>query len=82
VLEFTVGVAVRGWDLPAWLADFWTPHGAVTLAGYWVFALIPYWRGVRAVDWEPFEISVVPVPVDATAVEPALPDPAKGQRQP
>jgi hypothetical protein len=43
----------------------------------------------RAVDWEPFEISVVPIPVDAaaavrgagdadqtaTAIEPALPDP-------
>jgi hypothetical protein len=43
----------------------------------------------RAVDWEPFEISIVPIPVDAaaavrgegeadrpaTAIEPALPDP-------
>lgn len=46
VLEFTLGVAIRGWDLRGWLADFWTPHGAVTLAAYWVFALIPYWRGV------------------------------------
>ena len=45
----------------------------------------------RAVDWEPYEISIVPVPVDAaaavrgeapqgapaTAIEPALPDPAQ-----
>lgn len=53
LLEFTLGMLLRGWDLPAWLADFWTTHGAVTLAGYWVFALIPYWRGVGAASSSP-----------------------------
>lgn len=47
-LEFTLGMVLRGWDFPTWLESFWTAHGAVTLAGYWLFALIPYWRGVGA----------------------------------
>ena len=50
----------------------------------------------RAVDWEPFEISIVPIPVDAaaavrgegeadhpaTAIEPALPDPIPTEEPP
>lgn len=48
VLEFTLGMALRGWDFAEWVRGFWTAHGAVTLAGYWVFALIPYWRGMGA----------------------------------
>ncbi|MBX9752172.1 MAG: HK97 family phage prohead protease [Roseococcus sp.] len=50
----------------------------------------------RAVDWEPFEISIVPIPVDAAAVvrgeepqgapaialEPALPDPIPSEDDP
>ncbi|HEV7458802.1 MAG TPA: hypothetical protein VGN96_18665 [Roseococcus sp.] len=47
-LEFTLGIVLRGWDLAQWMQGFWTAHGAVTLAGYWLFALIPYWRGVGA----------------------------------
>ncbi|MBS7791210.1 hypothetical protein KTR66_14495 [Roseococcus sp. SDR] len=42
-LEFFAGVALRGWDLRAWLAQFTTPPGLVTLLGYLVFALIPRW---------------------------------------
>ena len=42
-LEFSTGVALRGWSLRAWLAGFATPHGLVTLAAYLVFALIPRW---------------------------------------
>jgi hypothetical protein len=42
-LEFFTGVALRGWDLPAWLADFATPPGLVTLLAYLLFALIPRW---------------------------------------
>jgi len=46
VLEFLVGVAVRGWDLQSWVADFATIPGLVTLLAYLVFALIPYYRQV------------------------------------
>lgn len=42
-LEFFTGVALRGWDLREWLADFATPPGLVTLLAYLVFALIPRW---------------------------------------
>jgi len=42
VLEFVLGVAVRGWDLQSWVADFATIPGLVTLLGYVIFALIPY----------------------------------------
>jgi len=42
VLEFTLGVAVRGWDLGSWVADFATIPGLVTLLAYLIFALIPY----------------------------------------
>lgn len=40
--EFTLGVAVRGWDLAGWVGDFVTLPGLVTLAAYLVFALLPY----------------------------------------
>jgi len=53
VLEFTLGLVVRGWDFAEWMRSFWTAHGAVTLAGYWLFALIPYWRGVGAAQRQP-----------------------------
>lgn len=43
VLEFLVGVALRGWDLQEWVADFATPPGLVTLLAYLVFALLPRW---------------------------------------
>lgn len=42
-LEFLTGVALRGWDLREWLADFATPPGLLTLLAYLVFALIPRW---------------------------------------
>lgn len=42
-LEFFTGVALRGWDLQAWVADFATPPGLVTLLAYLVFALLPRW---------------------------------------
>jgi hypothetical protein len=42
-LEFLTGIALRGWDLRGWLADFATPGGLVTLLAYLVFALIPRW---------------------------------------
>lgn len=42
VLEFTLGVALRGWDLASWVKDFATIPGLVTLLGYLIFALIPY----------------------------------------
>ncbi|WP_431284795.1 hypothetical protein ACQW02_08285 [Humitalea sp. 24SJ18S-53] len=41
VLEFLAGVALRGWDLAEWLADFATPPGLLTLAAYAVFAWLP-----------------------------------------
>lgn len=41
LLEFLLGVALRGWDLRDWLADFATPAGLVTLLAYLVFALLP-----------------------------------------
>ncbi len=44
ILEFCVGVAVRGWDFADWLADFATLPGLVTLAGYVVFAALPAMR--------------------------------------
>lgn len=44
VLEFVIGVAVRGWDLQGWVADFATWPGLVTLAGYTIFALLPRLR--------------------------------------
>jgi len=44
-LEFTLGVAVRGWDFVDWVGDFATAPGLVTLAAYLLFALLPY--GVR-----------------------------------
>jgi hypothetical protein len=43
VLEFTIGVALRGWDLQSWIADFATLPGLVTLLAYLVFALLPRW---------------------------------------
>jgi hypothetical protein len=42
-LEFFTGVALRGWDLQAWLTDFATPPGLVTLLAYLIFALLPRW---------------------------------------
>jgi hypothetical protein len=42
-LEFLTGVALRGWDLRRWIADFATLPGLVTLLGYLVFAFIPRW---------------------------------------
>lgn len=42
-LEFVTGMALRGRDLPAWLADFASWPGAVTLLAYLVFALLPRW---------------------------------------
>ncbi|MEI6159200.1 MAG: hypothetical protein WCP77_05135 [Roseococcus sp.] len=42
-LEFFTGVALRGWDLQEWLADFATPPGLVTLLAYLIFALLPRW---------------------------------------
>lgn len=41
-LEFTMGVALRGWDFDDWLRDFATVPGLITLAAYLVFALLPY----------------------------------------
>lgn len=46
VLEFSVGVAIRGWNLAEWLADFATLPGLVTLLGYGIFAVLPAWRGL------------------------------------
>lgn len=43
LLEFFTGVALRGWDLAAWVADFATPPGLVTLLAYLIFALLPRW---------------------------------------
>lgn len=43
MLEFLTGVALRGWDLQAWVADFATPPGLVTLLAYLVFSLLPRW---------------------------------------
>lgn len=42
-LEFFTGVALRGWDLRAWVTDFATPPGLVTLLAYLVFAFLPRW---------------------------------------
>jgi hypothetical protein len=42
-LEFFTGVALRGWDLQAWLADFATLPGLVTLLAYLIFTLLPRW---------------------------------------
>ena len=42
-LEFFTGVALRGWDLQAWLTDFARAPGLVTLLAYLIFALLPRW---------------------------------------
>lgn len=42
-LEFLTGAALRGWGLSAWLAEFTTAAGLVTLLGYLVFAMLPRW---------------------------------------
>jgi hypothetical protein len=44
LLEFGVGQALRGFSLDEWLAHFARAEGALTLAGYAVFALIPWAR--------------------------------------
>ena len=46
-LEFGLGTLVRGWDLAGWLGELATPHGAVGLLGYALFALIPWARGLQ-----------------------------------
>lgn len=46
VLEFFTGVGLRGWDLDAWVADFTTLPGLVTLLAYLVFALLPRWSRI------------------------------------
>ncbi|UPY37101.1 hypothetical protein [Sediminicoccus sp. KRV36] len=48
-LEFFTGVALRGWDLRGWAADFATLPGLLTLLAYLVFALLPRWAGA-AID--------------------------------
>jgi hypothetical protein len=48
LLEFFTGVALRGWDLQAWVADFATPPGLVTLLAYLLFALLPRWARTPA----------------------------------
>lgn len=46
-LEFGLGMALRGFTLAEWLGHFATAEGAMTMAGYLVFALIPWARGQR-----------------------------------
>ena len=49
LLDFTLGVTLRGWDLWEWLVSFASLPGLVTLGAYLIFALIPYWsRGPAA----------------------------------
>ncbi len=45
LLEFVLGLALRGFTLAEWGAQFRTREGAVTLAGYLLFAAIPALRG-------------------------------------
>lgn len=47
MLEFGVGLALRGFTLPEWLAQFGTREGALTLGAYLVFALLPWLRAQR-----------------------------------
>ena len=46
-LEFFTGVALRGWELQDWVADFATPAGLLTLLAYLAFALLPRWSHPR-----------------------------------
>ena len=41
-VEFFTGVALRGWNLQEWVADFATVPGAVTLVAYGLFAVLPW----------------------------------------
>lgn len=41
VFEFTLGVALRGWNLSEWLADFLTAPGLVTMLAYLLMAAWP-----------------------------------------
>jgi hypothetical protein len=45
MLEFALGQLLRGFTLGEWVAHFRSREGALTLLGYAVFALIPWFRG-------------------------------------